>query len=56
MTIGLTKEKIIEGLSDTELKAETLEAIAEIITANNKLIEKQVTQVVMTQMAKGLRL
>jgi len=43
MTIGLTKEKIIESLIDTELNAETVEVIAEIITENNQKIEKQVS-------------
>jgi hypothetical protein len=43
MTVGLTKNEIIKSLSGTELKPETVEVIAKIITENNKKIEKQIS-------------
>ncbi|GAB1798640.1 hypothetical protein [Priestia megaterium] len=57
MTIGLTKKQVVDCLSDTELNQETIEAIAKIIEDNNKLIEKKVSDVVMTEWSKkmGLR-
>ncbi|AXI32645.1 hypothetical protein CIB87_28055 [Priestia megaterium] len=56
MTIGLTEQTIISMLDDTELKPETIKVIAQVIVANNKMVEKKITDVVMSEISKKMNL
>jgi hypothetical protein len=57
MTIGLTKAEIIAKLNENKdfLAEDVFDKIADIIVENNKRIEKQVGEIVASQLLKKMR-
>ncbi|MGG3808558.1 hypothetical protein [Geobacillus thermodenitrificans] len=55
MYFGLTKQKVIEKLQGKGLNDESIQAIAEIIEENNKLIRKEVNRAVSQDIVRQLK-